>query len=236
MIIALDPYVSWVRDFLLSPKTQRYVVKAFFALLVVGSLIFFATLAYAAFYWVYVPKIAHKASVYLQYQDDLSAAKGTARREPPTGVVDVTGTNEPFLAAGQEYDVSVELVMPTSERNVQHGNFMVGVRLLNEKGNAVTNSSRPVSLFLPASYSTLPNLRLADASSDRKAGDPAVRFVTCADNEDDVACDTAYSWVLQGSPGTVRVFAGRICGVGGTGKLIEQFDDCPQRRFLSGFS
>ncbi|KAG5463104.1 MAG: putative adipose-regulatory protein-domain-containing protein [Olpidium bornovanus] len=152
VMIALDPCRSRVRDVLLLSMTCRIVVKAFVALLLVGSLVFFAALAYAAFYWVYVPEIAHRAPVYLQYPDDASAGTGSGTRLPPTGVVDVTGANAPFLVAGQEYDVLVEFVIPRSERNAQHGNFMVRLRLLDEKGVAVAGSSRPQTTHLHDSF------------------------------------------------------------------------------------
>lgn len=55
-------------------------------------------------------------------------------------------TNERFLEPGQEYDVSVDLVMPTSGVNLEQGNFMVRVELVDGRGALVVASGRPVML------------------------------------------------------------------------------------------
>ncbi|KAF9581750.1 Berardinelli-Seip congenital lipodystrophy 2 (seipin) [Lunasporangiospora selenospora] len=60
-----------------------------------------------------------------------------------------------FLRADQAYDISVNLHVPTSEKNVAIGNFMVVVTLMREDGKAVVTSSRPTIL----TYQSLP-LRL----------------------------------------------------------------------------
>ncbi|KAF8926644.1 Berardinelli-Seip congenital lipodystrophy 2 (seipin) [Dissophora ornata] len=66
----------------------------------------------------------------------------------PTAEIDFSrgGLYEQFLRADQAYDISINLHVPTSERNVEIGNFMVVVTLLRADGRTIMTSSRPAIL------------------------------------------------------------------------------------------
>lgn len=49
------------------------------------------------------------------------------------------------MRGGQGYDISVDLAVPSSTKNLDIGNFMVTVKLLSNHGDIIAKSSRPVS-------------------------------------------------------------------------------------------
>jgi len=132
-----EPYFSRASNAITSPKTQRTAVKSIF---ITGSavvLVLVAFLAYWSFYMIYIPKIAHVKPVYLQYQKESS----------PYALIDFTenGQYDNFLTADQAYDVSIDLDVPSSDRNIALGNFMIGLELI-AKNETVQISSRPCIL------------------------------------------------------------------------------------------
>ncbi|KAG0053497.1 Berardinelli-Seip congenital lipodystrophy 2 (seipin) [Gryganskiella cystojenkinii] len=56
--------------------------------------------------------------------------------------MDRQGRIDQILRGDQAYDISVSLVVPTSQRNVGIGNFMVTVTLLDRQDRLITTSSR----------------------------------------------------------------------------------------------
>ncbi|RIA80941.1 putative adipose-regulatory protein [Glomus cerebriforme] len=132
-----EPYISRVTNAITSQKTQRTAIKTILASGVIIVLISIALIAYFGFYMIYVPKIAHAKPIYLQYQ----------KENTPFAIVDFTenGRYESFLTADQAYDVSIDLDVPSSDRNVALGNFMIGVELI-AKNETVQYSSRPCIL------------------------------------------------------------------------------------------
>ncbi|KAJ1913784.1 hypothetical protein H4219_005061 [Mycoemilia scoparia] len=56
------------------------------------------------------------------------------------GISTISGDN---TRSDTEYDVSVQLTVPTSEKNYEIGNFMVEVDLENHRGNLLHSSARP---------------------------------------------------------------------------------------------
>ncbi|KAA8566949.1 hypothetical protein MFRU_007g01140 [Monilinia fructicola] len=99
----------------------------------------FAVLAYAGFYWSWVPAVGVERKVWLQFAPD----------QHPHGIV----TLDNSLVTRQEYDIQLELHMPRSPLNLRAGNFMVHVNFL---GSAYrTPSSIPgVEHLLPLSRIT----------------------------------------------------------------------------------
>jgi len=79
--------------------------------------------------------LVHTKHVYLQYEVEGIAPSAIVKFAPDLS-----------LAWEQEYDIFVDLVLPTSDRNYALGNFMVKVELLNEDGQSVHVSSRPAIL------------------------------------------------------------------------------------------
>lgn len=136
-ISIFGPYINRVTDSITSPKTQRTAVKSIFITGAAIILVSIAFTAYLGFYMIYIPKIAHVKPIYLQYQKESS----------PYAIVDFTENNryDSFLTADQAYDVSVDLDVPSSDRNVELGNFMIGVEL-KARNETVQSSSRPCIL------------------------------------------------------------------------------------------
>ncbi|CAG8628086.1 1708_t:CDS:10 [Funneliformis mosseae] len=132
-----EPYFSRATNVFTSRKTQRTAVKSIFIFLLVVILVTIAFLAYLGFYMIYVPKIAHVKPIYLQYEND----------KPPYAIVDFTenGQYDALLTADQAYDVSIDLYVPNSDRNIALGNFMIGLGL-RAKNETVQFSSRPCIL------------------------------------------------------------------------------------------
>ncbi|KAF9971381.1 hypothetical protein BGZ73_005710 [Actinomortierella ambigua] len=140
LVSFLEPYVNQVVQTLTSAALHRKLIKAFLAFLALLMLIGFAVAAYVSFYWFYIPQRGHVAPVYLNYE-----RPSMTEWNPPSAVVDFTQgrKNIQVLRSDQAYDISVRLHVPTSERNVALGNFMVSVTLLREDGEVIANSSRP---------------------------------------------------------------------------------------------
>ncbi|KAG9290468.1 hypothetical protein G9A89_002443 [Geosiphon pyriformis] len=133
-----EPYVSRFTHALTSPKTQRVAVKSIFVAIVAVTLVSVAFISYLGFYWLYVPKIYHVKPVYLQYHQDTL----------PTAMINFTTSGSRFLTAGQAYDVTVDLYVPTSQKNIELGNFMIRLQLNSEQANneTVQNERRPCIL------------------------------------------------------------------------------------------
>ncbi|RAL63781.1 hypothetical protein DID88_003426 [Monilinia fructigena] len=99
----------------------------------------FAVLAYAGFYWSWVPAVGVERKVWLQF----------ASNQHPHGIVPLDNS----LVTRQEYDIQLELHMPRSPLNLRAGNFMVHVNFLGPSYR--TPSSIPgVEHLLPLSRIT----------------------------------------------------------------------------------
>ncbi|KAF9947117.1 Berardinelli-Seip congenital lipodystrophy 2 (seipin) [Mortierella alpina] len=147
----LEPYVQQLTQWLTSSALHRKIVKVIIALAVFLLLIGISFAAYLSFYWLYIPQRGHVGQVHLQYgKPTVPGVIG----DGPKAEVDFTrgGRYGQFLRADQAYDISVNLLVPASERNVAIGNFMVVVTLLRADGRIVRSSSRPAIL----TYQSIP--------------------------------------------------------------------------------
>ncbi|KAF9273854.1 hypothetical protein BGZ68_001145, partial [Mortierella alpina] len=141
----LEPYVQQLTQWLTSSALHRKIVKVIIAVVVFVLLIGISFAAYLSFYWLYIPQRGHVGQVHLQYgKPTVPGVIG----DGPKAEVDFTrgGRYGQFLRADQAYDISVNLLVPASERNVEIGNFMVVVTLLRADGRIVRSSSRPAIL------------------------------------------------------------------------------------------
>jgi len=96
--------------------------------------------AYTLFYWTYIPRIGFERNIHLQFDDvyslwDNRHLGGKVAHPYPYGSVILA----PDVVGAQQYDVSVELVMPRTPENIEAGNFMLEVSLLTpkEKGASI---------------------------------------------------------------------------------------------------
>ncbi|KAG0301447.1 hypothetical protein BGZ98_008349 [Dissophora globulifera] len=140
LVALFDPYVQQFSQWLTSSALKRKIINVFVGLFVLLLIVGVSVVAYLSFYWVYIPQRGHVGQIHLQYD------------KPTVPGVIGHGPSAEFLRADQAYDISVNLHLPTSERNVEIGNFMVVVTLLRADGQTVMTSSRPAIL----TYQSLP--------------------------------------------------------------------------------
>ncbi|KAK9766377.1 hypothetical protein K7432_004596 [Basidiobolus ranarum] len=138
VIRIVDPWVNQLSNFFSSPKTQRFLVKTFVSAVVFLGLLATAIFAYASFYMIHIPKVAHDAPVFLQY----SSSSGPLSAE----VLFTDYKPAQFLRYGQGYDVVLDVHVPSSEQNTALGNFMVQVQLRNAEGKVLHESARSAIL------------------------------------------------------------------------------------------
>ncbi|RUS15196.1 hypothetical protein BC937DRAFT_92771 [Endogone sp. FLAS-F59071] len=134
----LDPFIQILNNFVGSARTQRFVIKTIFIIAALFTVFGAAFLGYASFYYAYVPEVKHVQPVWLQYSSD----------SVPIAYVDLSrnGKYAKPLRHEQAYLVSIDLDLPTSQRNLDVGNFMVSVWLQNAMNETVQYSSRPTML------------------------------------------------------------------------------------------
>ncbi|CAJ0883714.1 12228_t:CDS:10 [Entrophospora sp. SA101] len=134
----IDPYLNSLADLFSAQKAQRITIKSIFIFVAVSTLVSFAFLSYIAFYYVYIPKIAHSKPVHLQYHQDKLIHS----------MIDFTenGLYSDFLTADQAYDISIDLDVPESDRNIDLGNFMINLELKSKDNNTIQSSGRPCIL------------------------------------------------------------------------------------------
>ncbi|KAF9087861.1 Berardinelli-Seip congenital lipodystrophy 2 (seipin) [Mortierella sp. AD031] len=142
LLALLEPYVQQVVQWLTSSALHRKIIKFFIGLLVLLLLVGVSLAAYLSFYWLYIPQRGHVGQVHLQY--DRPTVPGVIGHGP-SAEIDFSrgGRYDQFLRGDQAYDISVNLHVPTSEKNVAIGNFMVVVTLLRADGKTIMTSSRP---------------------------------------------------------------------------------------------
>ncbi|KAI0004428.1 hypothetical protein F4779DRAFT_630376 [Xylariaceae sp. FL0662B] len=102
-----------------SPAAKRTYLSAFLFLATSLALLCIAALTYPVFYYNYVPQKVISVPVHLQYNSGIH----------PYGVTSIS----PSLMYEQAYDVSVELTLPRSPRNLEKGNFMVALFALKSQ-------------------------------------------------------------------------------------------------------
>jgi hypothetical protein len=110
LVHAVSNTVTATRSRLTSPTLTRTLLRlVFFGLLSTASLVI-GTVAYVAFYNTYIPVRGMSAPVWLQY--------GFGR--PPFAVVDLKA-HQLVFAENQPYAITLELVVPANERNIDLG-------------------------------------------------------------------------------------------------------------------
>ncbi|KAF8980502.1 Berardinelli-Seip congenital lipodystrophy 2 (seipin) [Entomortierella lignicola] len=142
IVLILEPYVQQFTQWITSSAFQRKIIKFIVGLIVLLILVGVSFVAYVSFYWLYIPQRGHVGQIHLQY--DKPTAPGVIGHGP-TAEVDFLrgGRYGQFLRADQAYDISVNLHVPASEKNVEIGNFMVLVTLQRADGTPIMTSSRP---------------------------------------------------------------------------------------------
>ncbi|KAK9885816.1 hypothetical protein WA026_013688 [Henosepilachna vigintioctopunctata] len=113
--------------------------------LVTALLVWLSIFMYVAFYYVYVPAIAHNKPVYLQFRscDKWDMHKSVCSF--PSGNVHLN-PKQHSLMVGQPYKIFLDLEMPESPINKQLGMFMVCADFHGSNGKIISNSCRSTML------------------------------------------------------------------------------------------
>ncbi|KAJ4393043.1 hypothetical protein N0V93_002249 [Gnomoniopsis smithogilvyi] len=122
---------------LTSKTAQRTLVTTVLFSLVSVVLFAVACVGYLAFYHNYLPDQVVSLPVHLQYGYALN----------PYGVVSLADTH---FAAYQDYDISLTLHLPRSPANVERGNFMLALHLLDDAPAASTTTTTTADAVMPA--------------------------------------------------------------------------------------
>jgi hypothetical protein len=81
----------------------------------------------------------------------------------PYSKIELTPFGE-YFSSNQVYNLNLDLIIPNNQRNIQLGNFMINLNLLDQQGLSLLNSSRPASIPyqspLASSLSTLSPLSI----------------------------------------------------------------------------
>ncbi|KAF2267950.1 hypothetical protein CC78DRAFT_530372 [Lojkania enalia] len=114
---------------ILSPALLRTYLRTALILLTSSILFAIAVIAYTWFYYSYIPVRGISVPVYLQFSP-AHAQPGVldhiheTHMKPPYGIANVAG-----LVSRQKYDVVVTIDVPRSQRNLELGNWMVGIEM-----------------------------------------------------------------------------------------------------------
>ncbi|KAF7547802.1 hypothetical protein G7046_g8895 [Stylonectria norvegica] len=119
---ALQETVQETARVVTSKPVQRAVVHTVLFVSSVVTLFCFAAVASALFFQNFVPDQVVTRPVHLQYGSGLN----------PYAIASLTA---PPMKSQQEYDISVTLSMPRSPPNVDRGNFMISLHLLDSKAD-----------------------------------------------------------------------------------------------------
>ncbi|ORX99689.1 putative adipose-regulatory protein-domain-containing protein [Clohesyomyces aquaticus] len=131
------PIFTWAKETLLapiriltSPVLLRTYLRTILFLITSFTLFAIAVVAYTSFYLSYIPVRGIDVPVYLQFDPAASHSHTTSHLPPfqrarfPHGTTLIHG-----IASRQKYDVVVEMRLPRSTRNLQAGNWMVGLEM-----------------------------------------------------------------------------------------------------------
>lgn len=136
--------------FLFPPSTSLRIAFHLVPLLVCLSLIpliLFFSLFSGWYIWKNIP-VPWQVPIYLQYGSVLLLRPpGLADPNYSDGPPPYAELSLPPLSTAQPYDVSLQLVLPTSEANLALGNFMATLSLSTPSNKTLVTVNRPVRLF-----------------------------------------------------------------------------------------
>ncbi|WFD27835.1 hypothetical protein MNAN1_002841 [Malassezia nana] len=130
----------------LSRTTNRVFLRAIMLLCLQGSCLVLSILAFFSFYHAWVPQVALTKEVWLDYglpSPSASVLLEQGYGDSPAWRVE---PEVDLFVMDQPYDVSLELRVPVSSRNVWVGNFMVDMDLIGYNDTILYQSKRPALL------------------------------------------------------------------------------------------
>ncbi|PYH78967.1 adipose-regulatory protein [Aspergillus uvarum CBS 121591] len=130
--LAMSSMAETMRPLLSKQARKAYLGTLLFILTAI-SMVFISALAYAIFYYNFIPQVGLERIVHMQFDDG-----------HPWGVASL-GSD---LVSLQMYDVQVELELPRTPSNVAAGNFMLDLALYSPpSASAETGSNTSTTLL-----------------------------------------------------------------------------------------
>lgn len=130
----------------LSPTSHRIMLRVLMLCALHFTCMGLALLAFGAFYYAWVPKVALSQDVWLQYGEGAPWADVRLDAIPSDALVWQKEARQPMFDVDLPYDVSLDLRIPVNRVNVDMGNFMVDMSLHTHDGTVLYESHRPVLL------------------------------------------------------------------------------------------
>ncbi|KAK4046561.1 hypothetical protein OIO90_006528 [Microbotryomycetes sp. JL221] len=135
MQLVQHTFQNYIRPLIPSPSL---ILQSIGFLVVVTLCISTSLLAWVSFYSITsVSSLGTRERVWLQY----------GRFQAPHAIVSID--QDKFDLANSPYDISLDLVVPVSERNLDIGNFMVELNVLADNGQSIVTAARPATLIHP---------------------------------------------------------------------------------------
>lgn len=151
----VDPLLALttaVISVVISPRTHRIVLRLGVLMALFWLALALAIAGYVGFYRAWVPDIGLTRPVWLQY----------GHEQPPFANIPLHLPHDSTLgifAQDQEYDVSLDLVVPLSAANLDLGNFMVSLDLKSPLNRTILHISKPtIIVHEPAPVRAMSNL------------------------------------------------------------------------------
>jgi seipin len=128
-----------------SKPVQRAVVSTVLLFSGAGTLLGLAAIASALFFQNFLPHQVVTTPLYLQYgyvaRQDSSLVQLTNSHRFGVNPYGIASISTPPMILQQEYDISLTLSMPRSVPNLDQGNFMVSLHLLDAKADGRLDTS-----------------------------------------------------------------------------------------------
>jgi len=121
--------------------TKDVVLRGSVIAFIVSLLVCLSVFMYLAFYFTYVPAVAHEKSVHLTFQAD----SGEKPHDYLYAHVELT-KHQQLLMLGQPYQIYLDLEVPESPANKNMGMFMVCATFKGKNGDLITRSCRSCML------------------------------------------------------------------------------------------
>eukprot|EP00835_Amoeboradix_gromovi_P002634 NODE_153_length_16933_cov_0.442141.p5 type:complete len:347 gc:universal NODE_153_length_16933_cov_0.442141:13093-12053(-) len=125
-LYAFNPFFSKVNKFVSNPKTHQVVLKTIVSAVLFAIVLMTSLMLYFSFYYWYIPNIQQHLPVFFDFGTDKSA----------TTLLPLN------LPNGQSYDLTLEVQLPQSSKNMEVGNFMIESKIKSSLNDTLYTSVR----------------------------------------------------------------------------------------------
>ncbi|KAJ1570373.1 hypothetical protein NDA12_000449 [Ustilago hordei] len=186
LLAPVSVLLQYTRDFILSPKTHRIVVRLGVLATIFWIALAAAIVSYIGFYRACVPDVGLRKEIWLQYGQDrppyaeldfIASSSSVQLREPVASSSNSNPSSDiagEYFAQDQAYDVTLEISVPLNQANLDLGNFMVDLNLKSKANRSVFHVSKPTLL----TYSAAPVRAAASVSQMVSRNPPSTQAPT----------------------------------------------------------